>query len=379
MTSHSSLLQRATNQLPQVFEQLNLVRLAMTKIVIAFTLFQILLAPTEFAFSAGSGFVAGAGAGVASGRSCENAFYHEAHDLLVDMYDSSKVLGIGVPDHWKMSPFEKLADLVRARGLDPKLKTIALEDSADLAQLYAYASVNDMSWDEFFARGKQLYLGINHQTEYVVKHLLPVVREINRKRPKDPILVHPIDSVSSETFKELFNPNRAPLKPHSDRVSLEGIVNQFPGSIERERGTAKNFNRMILEAFPNRKAIVIYHGAHIFKNLSAIGPDRIQGQSVAKRTYLTWMSMAMHANPEFAVGYSVVAADYVLVGTREGSYQLPNDVPEVEGARGYYWQPSGLTSAELFTEKSFFRSYRGGSIAVMSADAPVFDAIVVDR
>lgn len=314
---------------------------------------------------------------------CQATAPMSSNDVLTQVYDSVQYLGIAVPDHLRLAPFDKLAEFLRIRGLDPALKTIAVEDSADIQDLYEKASVEEIDYAHFENLAREKYLGINTQTKYVVDHLLPVLREINKQRAGDPVLMVPIDSVNTAAAFEIFSvAPPAPIRAIPRSLSTAGIEQRFFGSIERERKTAANFKRLISDRFPDRKGIVIYHGAHIFKNLSAVGADRVGGELIAKRTVLPWMSLARMMVPTLARSYKVVATDYDLGLVVPMSYVIPQGLRAclVAGqSSGFIWPAIVGKKDDLFTSKSFFNSYRAGTIKIMNPNKPVFDAIIVDR
>ena len=327
-------------------------------------------------------FLQGFGRAEASTVSCEGTPALTANETLSRVYDEVQFLGIAVPDHLRLAPFDKLADFLKLRGLDPRLKTIAVEDSAEIKDLYEFASVHDIDYPEFEARAREKYKGINNQTKYVVDHVLPVLREMNRKRAGDPILMVPIDSMTTEAAFQIFAPGFGEkIRGIPASLSTDGIEQRFFGSISRERGTAANFKKLITDRFPGRKGIVIYHGAHNFKNLSAVGSDRIQGELIAKRTYLGWISMASHLVPELRASYKVVATDYDSPLTPP-SYLIPEELlacAKLGESSGFIWSAVAKRQADLFTPKSFYHGYRAGTIEIVDSTKPVFDAIIVDR
>ncbi len=281
--------------------------------------------------------------------------------VLTSEYDRAQILAIGVNDHVFFQPFDHLATLIRERGLDPRLKMIVIEDSSLRASLYELLSVKAISFDEFKKLATKDYGMFSMHEEALFTRVLPVVREMNARRPHDPLLVTAIDSMTNARALEIFS------KPADE---------QFGVSIERERETARTFEKHVVERFPGRKVVVAYQATHIAKNLRATGRDGSQ----TKRAFLGWLSMATHALKIASHSVRVVLVDSIGGWSKTGVLNLPEGVErprESESAIAIRYNGVGK-GISAFQPGTFIRDYRNGSVDVINPSQAVFDAVIVE-
>ena len=271
--------------------------------------------------------------------------------LLETEYDQSQILAIGVNDHSHFEPFDHLAALIKSRGLDPKLKTIIIEDVSVRAPLYNELSVRDLSFDEFKKRATSVYGMFSAHEESLFKTVLPAVREINERRPNDPLIVTSIDGMNTARALEAF------VKP---------VTDIYATSSAREQETARNFKTQVSDVYPGRKVIVAYQATHVAKNLSAQG---IVSEG-APRTSLSWLSIATGDSAR------VILVDSIGEWSTAGVLNLPNDLARPTSiAVGFEWLAGTI---DVFKTDTFLRRYRRGTIDVIDTTKPVFDGVILE-
>ena len=273
--------------------------------------------------------------------------------------------------------------LLAARGLDPELKTVVIEDSHLRAELYAKLSVKAMTREEFDAAATAAYPNLHPQDIFMFENVFPLLRKLNRQRPNDPVLAVPVDGITApmamETAWGISTPD---ARHHSSRVAVDpkSVANVYGGSILRERETANHFRRLVTDRFPGRKSIVVYQGAHIFKNLQAVGADTDASGKVIKRAYLGWMSIVRAQSPTSMASYKVIAVDNRSAQwAPQGVFNLPPGIERSDSrAIGLNWTGATPTGTSIFTSGSFMATYRNSSITPVKPGAPIFDGAIIE-
>lgn len=304
--------------------------------------------------------------------------------VLTKLYDRSQFLGIAVADHSNFQPFQRLLQILAARGFDRRLKTVVIEDSHVRADVYASLSVKPMSRSEFEKAFTADYPNLHPQDVFMFEHVFPLLQKINASRPDDPILAVPVDGLTTPTAMETAWGMSTPARSHSMRLErampASKVPNVYGGSILRERETAAHFKRLVTDRFPGRKSIIIYQGAHIFKNLRAVGADTDANGKVVKRAFLGWISIAAEQVPELKRSYDVVAVDNKSEQwAPRGQLNLPEGLQRhPTRAVGAFWRGTTAAESPLFTEGSFMATYRNSTITSIRPDAAIFDAVIVE-
>lgn len=303
--------------------------------------------------------------------------------VLTRLYDESQFLGIAVADHANFQPFHRLTELLELRGADPQLKTVVIESSYVLADLYARASVEPMTLAEFQKAAAPLYPSAHEQDAFMVEHVFPLLRKINERRPNDPVVAVPVDGITAATAMETAFGISTPARDHSARltksIDTKSVSNVYGSSILRERETARHFRELVADKYPERKSIIIYQGAHIFKNLGAVGADTDSRGKVVKRAYLGWINVASAQLPALKRGYKVVAVDNRSRHfAPNGQLNLPAGIKRSAQAQGIFWK--GTTSREnpIFTSGSFMATYRNSTTTSVKPGAEIFDAAIIE-
>lgn len=278
-----------------------------------------------------------------------------------DLYQSSLYLGVAVVDHQKFPGFAVLQALVETYGLDPKLKTIVIEDSAVFAAVYEKLSLNEP--DTYLKNVEALPK--TAQFEYLSKNILPLVREINKKRSMDPLLVVPVDSMDDSSAKMQMHYGDSVFRPEgTENIFSDLGYYHFVMSINREKQTADNFHQQIQLRYPQKKSIIIYHAAHIFDELWAYGYE-VQGQTTEIRfDYLGWMGFLISQNPQLKKNYKKILVDASTLQNPRGSICWPDHLFTSEMKNS--WFSTNVQRISQFNTDSFFGRYREGTISLQA-------------
>lgn len=323
----------------------------------------------------------------AASVTCIDVFKSEPHvslkepiDVLNSLYDQAQFLGIAVNDHEGFEPFSRLYQLLQQRGLDPNLKTIVIEDSSMRAELYQEASVKEISSSEFRRRAIELFSVYSDQNAYINAHIIYLIREINKKRPNDPLILVPIDGMNNAAIEELTSHAPSVDRTHSKSIKQNAYSGLYATSITRERDTARNFSEMVYKVYPGRKSVIIYQASHILKNVNAVGVDLVGKERVAKKAHLSWLSIAQkHLGLDENV-IKIVVFDTIGSWSPNGLLNLPSELsrPHTKAVAFYASSPDLNAQVEVFKDDTFIRRYRNRSLSLDKINGPMFDAVVLE-
>jgi hypothetical protein len=273
-----------------------------------------------------------------------------------DLYEQSIYLGIAVVDHEKFPGFSVLKELIKTYGSDLRLKTIVVEDSAIFAPLYEKMSVLEPESDEDKSIPK------TKQYLEIYLKILPLVREVNKRRRQDPLLVVPIDSMNDSSGQKPMYYNGPITRPPEAQNLFPFVDNYyFVMSINREKETAQNFEAQISNRFPNRKSIIIYHAAHIFDELMAYGYEIIGQSTEIRYDYLGWMGFFLS---EHKTQYKKFLVDTPSRQNPEGSICWPTFL--LSQQKKDVWFSTSAENITEFNSNSFLGRYREGTVALQA-------------
>lgn len=240
-------------------------------------------------------------------------------DLLNSEYEKSRFLFMGFSYHSNHQHINQLIELLKVRGLDPKLKFIVLERAHDLDKFYETLSQHDLKttlslfkFQNFEARYRSLCAG---EWAYAIKYLFPLVRELNAKRPKNnPLLVKAIDGFSS-TMDEKW-PGSHQMKDGTCKASnlfyRGSHLTSFGISSNREQMTADNFQKtVVLKMNSHDKAIVLYNRGHLLESFQVCQPNMgsTSQEWTANMGLISWLGRHLQMNPGFKSKMSLIFID----------------------------------------------------------------------
>ena len=239
-------------------------------------------------------------------------------ELLASMYHNSQVLAMGESNHRNYRILEFLVELLHEVGQDPHLKFIMIERDFSLRSIYETASTCPID-KEFIKKHlsdsdeeRQILKGGNFWAQpFLISKVLPLIQEINRRRPPDnPIKVVPIDS---ESLKPRIHPLPVVHVAKYEDFTLGGSENcGFGSSWDRESETQSLFISKIAEMRPHGKAIVVYHLGHLAQGIEARLPkiDYNRGIWLVPDWHpISWLGMVFQKNPELREKTKIVLFD----------------------------------------------------------------------
>jgi hypothetical protein len=294
----------------------------------------------------------------------------DSENVIERLYSESSILGLAQSDHDSFAAFLAAENLIASHGNDPDFKFIVIEtflsETASLAKRSVAKPVKPK-----FARE-------NSDNQSVWNDwLIYAVQKANVKRKSDPILVVAIDSMTVPRYTGM-------LKSASDSfINRSGLASPNPQfwryaiSIAREKETALNFKTYVLEAFPGRKGLIVYHHAHILKNLTAVGSDQDEHGFVLERAPLGWIGFAAEWYPGFSDAYRVVLFDQSSAGNPQGVLRTSDFVRKAafgEKAFGALFESDDSQSCDL-TTNTFLSRYRYGTVRP-TAQKSCADAVI---
>lgn len=290
-------------------------------------------------------------------------------NILSELYAESKTLSFGNADHESPKAFLELEKFLKVHGHDRELKSIAIEASSELAPFFESASTRDLTADDWSAIGPwEWYLETQAETVHIMTVLVPLIRKLNLERARDPLLLVPIDGIEASTMM-------SGVKQEGDKVDLEVPISpkslidwMFIQSIDGELKTAENYAKLISHRWPNRKGIVIYHQAHVLRNLQAWGVTRSHAKVRAIKAPLSWVDYVSKSDPIFAANYRVVFFDTASKSNPSG---VIRDLPTSPTAYAFR-----TTDNPTFNSDSFLATYRTRSIRISDSRKQIADGVI---
>ena len=211
----------------------------------------------------------------------------------------------------------------------------------------------------------------NVQVKYLITKTLPLLKKINEKRPDNPIIFVSLDGYSkAHTLRDW------------EKMDNKNFV-LYGNSISREKDTAKNFMDLV-SRFPNQKGLVVYHQAHILKNLKADGYllDEEGRSTQHSLDHLGWVGFVKNKIPNFFDKLKIVLFDEMDPKTNPFGILDYKDIAAAPVKHGFSLKIEGQINSQglgLFNQHSFLYRYRGGTIKVPKKIDNIFDGLVLLR
>ena len=243
--------------------------------------------------------------------------------LLRSLYNESQLLFLGESNHSNFQSLDYLLELIKEVGTDENLKYILDESIFEDRDRLHRASIGEISLQDY------LPLRENQQFAYFYLKLLPLLREINKKRsPDNPLVLVPIDGFLHRKFPE------------------------YGGSLDREKGTQANFESIALPLLESGgKAIVFYHYIHLIQSFSGSLPQwNPVSQSVEPSPVgpINWLSLVFANHPEWRKQSKLVFFDEIEASwSPNGNFRILKDLSKKHPNQSFGFKTNSLDPSDL--------------------------------
>lgn len=266
-------------------------------------------------------------------------------EFLKKNFDENRALVLAFANHDNQTVYQYLIPLLEKLKDDPSLKTIVLERSFDLSDMYQQLSTK--STEEVLTKysfaspeSKQMALCGSSEWSYSIANFMPVIRQINEYRaekgiPK--IIVKSVDSMSSskpmlwpmkieDIMKWPENAHEYITKNTCGFIGAKGGEQpMWAYSENREMETAQNFyNEIWRKIDPEEKVIIAYHALHSLPGIERCGLFMNSEKDwLARRSKMTWYDHFLELAPDADQRFT-----RILLDEKADSYH-PNGVLKI--------------------------------------------------
>jgi hypothetical protein len=228
---------------------------------------------------------------------------------LLNKLNSTQVLFIGTPNHTQYGFYKLLENFIKKAVKNNNLKYIVLERpmaSNEYLQEVSTLAPGEYSLDHNMA--EETLCG-STEWAYAGKNLFPIIQKANQFKTNK-VILKSIDGMNSENDFSDTDLSDTAIEINNCKTNKLHESFQFVSSFNRERESANNFKKNIMEKLgPDEKAIVIYNHAHLLKGAKSCMQNFRDGKFMQEDLFSTWLGLYVSENPYFKNKMNVVLID----------------------------------------------------------------------